>query len=214
MQKRAIIRRSTILPTEVMAPYWPATLDLIAADLSPRGMYLISDDMPTVGEFVFCTFTLKLGEPAYRLLSRVNRINWHRRKTERVRPGFGVEFVGLAEDLYQRISKALIGMPPPIPTAKRKRLVDGYVLPHRPLEHHMLVPKPSTPRPTVPKPSAAGLVIPRPTAAMTRPSLPRPTLVIPPLPEPTIISARSIPVVPRPTIPTLPFPLGIPNITV
>ena len=127
MQKRSIIRRSTIIPTEVMAPYWHDTMDLVAADLSPKGMYLISDKMPSVGEFVFCTFSLKHNEPDLKLLSRVKRVNWHRRKNDRLRPGFGVEFLGLNMEQYQRISKALIGMPPPVPTPRRQRAVPSPV---------------------------------------------------------------------------------------
>ena len=93
MQKRYEVRRSTIIPTEVMAPYWNEPLDLVAADLSPRGMYLLSEDMPQIGEYLFCSFALQGEEPEYSFLSRVQRVNWHRRKTERYRPGFGVEFL-------------------------------------------------------------------------------------------------------------------------
>jgi hypothetical protein len=49
MQKRLNLRRATIIPTEVISPYWRASMDLVAADLSPSGMYLISDEFPTVG---------------------------------------------------------------------------------------------------------------------------------------------------------------------
>jgi hypothetical protein len=119
MQKRSIIRRSTIIPTEVMAPYWRHSLDLIAADLSPKGMYLIADSMPRIGEFVFCTFAPRGDQPELRLLSLVKRINWHRRKTDRLRPGFGVEFLAVNRDQYRRINDSLIGMPPPIPSKRR-----------------------------------------------------------------------------------------------
>ena len=98
MQKRFEVRRSTIIPTEVMAPYWNDSLDLVAADLSPRGMYLLSEDMPQIGEYLFCSFALHGEDPEYSFFSRVQRVNWHRRKTERMRPGFGVEFLDVPEE--------------------------------------------------------------------------------------------------------------------
>ena len=118
-QKRSIIRRATIVPTAVMSPYWRSPLDLVAADLSPNGMYLISEAMPTVGEFIFCTFGLEGDENEYRLLSKVQRLNYHRRRNDSLRPGFGVQFLGVTDTHRNRINRALRGLPPPIPSKRR-----------------------------------------------------------------------------------------------
>ena len=123
LQKRSIIRRASIVPTEVMSPYWRAPLDLVAADISPSGMYLISDNLPRIGEFVFCTFGLVGAEDEYRLLTKVKRLNFHRRKTDRIRPGFGVQFLGVDERDREKLHRALQGLPPPIPAKRRVPIV-------------------------------------------------------------------------------------------
>ena len=129
MQKRSDVRRSTIIPTEVMAPYWPGSLDLIAADLSPKGMYLISEQMPAVGEFVFCSFAFRGEEPEFKILSKVKRINWHRRATDMIRPGFGVEFLAVSGEQRRNLYSRLKGMPPPIPRRRRTDFKQSFESP-------------------------------------------------------------------------------------
>ena len=123
MQKRSDVRRATIIPTAVMAPYWGDPLDLVASDLSPKGMYLISEQMPHVGEFVFCTFSVRGNGQEYRILSKVKRINWHRRVTDSIRPGFGVEFLAISGEQRRSIYRQLKGMPPPIPKRRRSHII-------------------------------------------------------------------------------------------
>lgn len=142
-QKRFDIRRATIVPTEVMSPYWQESVDLVAADLSPFGMYLISDALPTVGEFIFCSFALRGEDAEYRLLSKVKRLNFHRRKTDRLRPGFGVEFLGVDDISRNRIRSALRGLPPPIPSKGRVISVPRPPLAVAPKPYIIQVPKPS-----------------------------------------------------------------------
>jgi hypothetical protein len=173
MQKRLNLRRATIIPTEVMSPYWQETMDLVAADLSPNGMYLISDAFPTVGEFIFCSFALSGEKSEYRMLSRVKRLNFHRRRTDRIRPGFGVEFLGVDDRLQTELVTSLRGLPPPIPSKNRDFIIPGPVL--------------STPKLTI--------SIPRPTVPV-----PGPTLSVP---NPTTLPVVSVPTpgisIPRPT---------------
>jgi hypothetical protein len=128
MQKRSEIRRSTIVPTEVASPYWRESLDLIAADLSPRGMYLISEEMPHIGDCLYCSFSLSSEEPEYNFFSRVKRINWHRRETDRIRPGFGVEFLDVTPRKFLGLERALRGLPPPIPSKRRNEIPRPVVL--------------------------------------------------------------------------------------
>lgn len=121
MKQRYHIRRSTIVPTEVASPYWNDSLDLIAADMSPQGMYLISDEMPNVGECVLCSFSLRTEDPEYYLFGRVRRVNWHRRATDRLRPGFGVQFTDVLPRELISIHSALKGLPPPLPSRRRRQ---------------------------------------------------------------------------------------------
>ena len=122
MQKRNEVRRATILPTEVSTPWRDSPLDLIAADLSPRGMYLISEAMPSIGDFVICSFALQRDKPLLNMFSRVQRINWHRRRNDRYRPGFGVEFVKPEPEMRLMIRDAVRGLPPPIPSRRRENM--------------------------------------------------------------------------------------------
>lgn len=131
MQKRSDVRRASIISAEVMAPYWKDSLDLIASDISPKGMYLISDQMPHVGEFVFCSFSVRGNEPEYRILSKVKRINWHRRSTDMIRPGFGVEFLAISGEQRRTIYRRLKGMPPPIPRKRRNHVIPPEEAPLR-----------------------------------------------------------------------------------
>ena len=119
MQKRTEVRRSTILPTEVSSPYWSETQDLIAADISPRGMYIISEKMPRIGDCLCCTFSLNQEVQGFYFFGRVKRINWHRRKSDRLRPGFGVEFMDVSPRKFVSLERALRGLPPPIPSKNR-----------------------------------------------------------------------------------------------
>ena len=128
MQKRYEVRRSTVIPTEVAAPFWDEPVDLLAADVSPRGMYLLSEEMPEVGEFLFCSFALPRVDAEYCFLSRVNRINWHRRRTDCTRPGFGIEFMNTTPLNRLRIRSAIRGLPPPLPSKNRKGIFDIHQL--------------------------------------------------------------------------------------
>jgi hypothetical protein len=119
MQKRSEVRRSTIVSADVSSAYWHETLDLVAADLSPQGMYLLSEKMPEIGDVLYCSFALASENPEYRFFSEVKRINWHRRRTDRMRPGFGVEFLDVKPEKALALKKALRGLPPPLPAKHR-----------------------------------------------------------------------------------------------
>ncbi len=200
MQKRLNLRRSTIIPTEVMSPYWREPMDLVAADLSPNGMYLISDAFPTVGEFVFCSFALRGENAEYRMLSRIKRLNFHRRRTDRIRPGFGVEFLGVDDNSKSKILSALRGLPPPIPSRGRDTVAAEPVV----CASRLFI---SIPRPTIPLPSPSpSLSLPLPSSQTLTPAsvlpLPHPGLAAAPMPA----SALHHPTLPVPT-PTLPLPM-------
>jgi hypothetical protein len=83
-------------------------------------MYLLSEKMPQIGDILYCSFGLTSEHPEYKFFSEVKRINWHRRRTDRMRPGFGVEFLDVRPERALALRKALRGLPPPLP-AKRRR---------------------------------------------------------------------------------------------
>jgi hypothetical protein len=124
MQKRFEVRRSAIIPIEVAAPSWDEPVDLLAGDLSPRGMYLFSEEMPEVGEYIFCSFGLAGNADEYCFMSRVNRINWHRRRTDCLRPGFGIEFMDTRPLERLRLRATIRGLPMPAPSKMRGGLFD------------------------------------------------------------------------------------------
>ena len=128
MHKRFEVRRSVMIPTEVAAPFWDVPVDLLAADVSPRGMYLYSEEMPTIGEYLFCSFSLARDDPEYCFLSRVNRINWHRRRTDRLRPGFGIEFMDTSPLKRLRIRSSIGKFPPTLPSKERRSIFDIPVI--------------------------------------------------------------------------------------
>ena len=125
MQKRFEVRRSTQILTEVAAPSWDVPVALLARDLSPRGMYLQSERIPEIGEHLFCAFALARAPREHCFLSKVNRVNWHRRRTDQSRPGFGVEFLDVSPLNRLRIRSALRGLPPPLPSGNRGSLFES-----------------------------------------------------------------------------------------
>jgi Tfp pilus assembly protein PilZ len=131
MNKRLEMRRSLRLAVEVASSFWDTPLDLFARDLSPRGLFLESENMPEIGDQLLCSFNLWHGNRNYCLFGEVNRVNWHRRKTDRGRPGFGVQFSSVRPIERLRIRSAIHGLPPPTPSRKRGGLFDQYLIPLR-----------------------------------------------------------------------------------
>ncbi len=129
MNKRFEIRRSIRLPIEVATSTWDRPLDLFACDLSPRGVFLESENMPEIGDDLMCSFNLWNGNRHLCLFGEVNRINWHRRKTDRRRPGFGVQFGDVRPLDRLRIRSALRGLPPPLPSKYRDGVFQKYLVP-------------------------------------------------------------------------------------
>lgn len=128
MQKRFEIRRSTEMLTEVAAPTWDLPVELIASDLSPRGMYLQSDELPDMGEHMFLSFCLSGERREYCFLSRVKRVNRRRRRTDVRLPGFGVEFLDISPMNRLRIRSSIRELPLPFPSERRGNLFDDPLL--------------------------------------------------------------------------------------
>lgn len=127
--QRFEMRRSLRFPVEVATSNWDRPLDLFASDLSPRGLFLESETMPDIGEQLLLSFNLWTGNRTFDLFGEVNRINWHRRKSDRGYPGFGVHFGSIRPMDRLRIRSAIRGLPPPLPSRKRRGAFDKYLTP-------------------------------------------------------------------------------------
>ena len=121
MQKRYEMRRSTDIPVEIMTAMWDEPIRLYAKDLSPGGLFLSSELFLDAGVPVICNFKLHKEHFVY---GKVLRTNPMRRRTDRGRPGFGVEFMYTTPLTRLRIREALRGLPPPIPSKSRRELVE------------------------------------------------------------------------------------------
>jgi hypothetical protein len=114
MYKRFEVRRDTTVPVVVFFPDWASPRILLTGDLSPRGLYLQTDDivMTSPETPLICSFSLNR---PYHLSARVCRVNPLRRRSDTGRPGFGVEFVHVRPLTRISLRSDLRGLPPPIP---------------------------------------------------------------------------------------------------
>ena len=119
MQKRFEMRRSTDIPVEIMTAAWDEPIRLYARDLSPGGLFVRSEFFLDAGVPVICSFKLHKEHYVY---GKVLRANMMRRRTDRGRPGFGVEFLYTTPITRLRIRESLRGLPPPIPARRRSDL--------------------------------------------------------------------------------------------
>jgi hypothetical protein len=115
MQKRFEMRRSTRIQVEVLSPVWEMPMHLMTGDLSPRGLYLESEELLAPDMPVICSFELSRG---YHLTGKVSRVNHLRRRSDRGRPGFGVAFTYTRPLTRISLRSDLRGLPPPIPARR------------------------------------------------------------------------------------------------
>jgi hypothetical protein len=122
MYKRFEMRRAVErMPIELITPHWDIPLGFLATDITARGAYIQSEIMPSPGEHIVCSFEMYNGQPEYCLFGEVSRVNLFRRKSDQVgRPGFGVQFLDATPFDRLQIRRALKGLPPPVPTPRRK----------------------------------------------------------------------------------------------
>ena len=116
MQKRFEMRRNTQVEVTVSAPIWEAPVVLITSDMSPRGLYLESEDLLETEMPIICSFSLSR---EYHLTGKVTRLNPHRRVSDKGRPGFGVAFTYTRPLTRIDLRSDLRGLPPPIPARRR-----------------------------------------------------------------------------------------------
>jgi hypothetical protein len=119
-RRRRSLRRVVQLDTEVTCDLWDGAISLIATDISLHGLWLEADFPLGIG----CELSISFIPPdcpqriPFHVVGRVVRVSLLRRRSDRGRAGMGVSFCELRPDQVQRLSRALHGMPPPMPRRK------------------------------------------------------------------------------------------------
>lgn len=118
MKKRFEIRRLVSRPIEIISSLWDEPLIFFTGDFSPRGTYVFSELMPSIGEHVYCTLDLGLARP-FEAFAEVVRANMMRRRADVGYPGFGLDFLGLKPLVRLKIRNLLSGLPAVVPSIPR-----------------------------------------------------------------------------------------------
>jgi hypothetical protein len=118
MKKRFEIRRLVSRPIEIISSLWDEPLGFFTGDLSPRGAYVFSELMPSMGEHVHCAFDLGLTRP-FEFFAKVVRANMLRRRVDTGYPGFGLDFMDAGPFDRLKIRSVLRSFPAAIPAIPR-----------------------------------------------------------------------------------------------
>jgi PilZ domain len=115
--RRQSLRRSVNLETEVMSECWDGSVPLIVTDLSQHGLWLEADYPLAVGSELSISFIPpRWSHPApFQARAKVVRVGLLRRRSDRGRGGMGLRFQDLRDDQSARLTRALHGVPPPLP---------------------------------------------------------------------------------------------------
>jgi hypothetical protein len=119
-RRRRSLRRSVHLETEVRSELWDGPITLLATDLSLHGAWLEADFPLGIGSDLSIAFSLPdcpRGSP-FIARGKVVRVSLLRRRTDYGHAGMGVAFQDLGADQVQRLTRAVHGMPPPVPRHK------------------------------------------------------------------------------------------------
>jgi hypothetical protein len=119
-RRRRSLRRTVRLDTEVTSDLWDGAITLLATDISLHGMWLEADFPLGIGSQLSISFVppdCPKRDP-FHVLGRVVRVSLLRRRTDSGNAGMGVSFHELRADEVQQLTRALHGMPPPVPRRK------------------------------------------------------------------------------------------------
>jgi hypothetical protein len=119
-RRRRSLRRVVRLDTEVTSDLWDGVITLVASDISLHGMWLEADFPLGIGSELSIAFipTDCPQRVPFHVRGRVVRVSLLRRRTDSGNAGMGVSFHELDADQIQRLTRALHGMPPPVPRRK------------------------------------------------------------------------------------------------
>lgn len=119
-RRRRSLRREVRLETEVRSDLWDGAITLLATDISLHGMWLEADFPLGIGS----QLTLAFIPPdcpqriPFFAKGKIVRVSLLRRRTDYGHAGMGVAFQDLSADQVQRLTRALRGLPPPVPRGK------------------------------------------------------------------------------------------------
>ena len=88
-------------------------------DLSPRGVFLMSDAVPRVGEQIVCSFSLEGAPRPFCIFGEVTRVNRGRRANDAGPTGFGVTFLDVTAFERLVLRSCLRNQPPAYLTLRR-----------------------------------------------------------------------------------------------
>jgi hypothetical protein len=116
-RRRRSLRRTVQLDTEVTSDLWDGAITFRATDISLHGIWLEADFPLGIGSELALSFILPdcPSHSPLHVRGRVVRVSLLRRRTDSGHAGMGVCFHELRPDQIQRLTRALHGMPPPIP---------------------------------------------------------------------------------------------------
>ncbi|HKP56008.1 MAG TPA: PilZ domain-containing protein [Polyangiales bacterium] len=116
--RRRSLRRSVRLETEVMSEYWDGSVPLLTTDLSPHGSWIEADyPLPAGSELLISFIPPRWSHSApFQARAQVVRVGLLRRRNDRGSAGMGLYFKDLRDDQIERLSRALHGVPPPLPS--------------------------------------------------------------------------------------------------
>ncbi|MFO8073027.1 MAG: PilZ domain-containing protein [Polyangia bacterium] len=118
MYRRSEIRRLAGVPIEVITSRTDLPITFVSWDLSPRGVFLMSDAAPQSGEPLVCSFNLDDARE-YCFFGEVARISRSRRCCDTAPAGFGVRFLDAGPLERLDIRGELSASPPALPGRPR-----------------------------------------------------------------------------------------------
>lgn len=123
VHRRRSLRRAVRVEVEVGSECWDGTVPLIATDVSLHGLWLESDLPLETGSELWISFVpphWPCSKP-FQVRARVERVGLMRRGADRGRSGMGLAFLGLGADQVALLTRALHGLPPPLPRSQPPR---------------------------------------------------------------------------------------------
>lgn len=118
-KKRFETRRMAGIQMELITPRTDLPIEFTTWDISPRGVYLMSDATPEIGQQVICMFSLGTDVREFCLFGEVARVDPKRRHSDHGPRGFAIEFNANAADRLS-IRNKIHGLVPSIPSPRRE----------------------------------------------------------------------------------------------
>jgi hypothetical protein len=122
--RRRALRRAVSLECAVLSTDWSDVAPLIAADLSPFGMWLDTELLLEPGSELVVSFRpprWPVWGAEITVLAEVVRVGLPRRRGDSGNPGMGLRFVDLDPQHAERMTGCLLGMPPTLPAVRAQR---------------------------------------------------------------------------------------------